>query len=114
MGARFLAVNKGGRGPAWTNKPVITVAEPGHEFVFRRTEKFAGTILWRYQFSPEADGTRVAESYGALEPISRLGWFFIGVLGGHKDRRAELHAGIEQSLERLREAVKHQTHAPPT
>ena len=28
VGARFKAANKGGRGPAWRNTPVVTVADP--------------------------------------------------------------------------------------
>ena len=38
VGARFKAINKQGRGPNWSNKPVVTVADPGREFAFARTE----------------------------------------------------------------------------
>ena len=47
------AVNKVQRGPAWTNKPVVTVVEPGRAFAFARTEKFGGTVEWTYRFEPD-------------------------------------------------------------
>lgn len=106
VGARFAAVNKVQRGPAWTNKPVVTVVEPGRAFAFARTEKFAGTVEWTYRFEPEGTGTRVTESYEVARPITPIGWFVIGGLFGRKDRRADLHAGMEQTLERMRAAVE--------
>lgn len=106
VGARFASVNKLERGRAWTNRPVVTVADPGREFAFSRSEKVAGTILWRYRFEPEGDGTRVTESYEVLEPVSRFGWFVIGTLYGRKDRRADLHDGMRQSLARLQSLVE--------
>jgi hypothetical protein len=106
VGARFAAVNKAGRGPAWTNKPVVTVASPGREFAVRRSEKFSGTITWRYQLSHEGSGTRVEQSYEVDEPLTRLGWFIIGTLYGCKDRRSELRANMQTSLQRLKALVE--------
>jgi Polyketide cyclase / dehydrase and lipid transport len=106
VGARFAAVNKVQRGPAWTNKPVVTVVEPGRAFAFARTEKFGGTVEWTYRFEPEGDGTRVMESYEVTRPISRIGWFVIGGLFGRKDRRADLRAGMETTLERMRSVAE--------
>jgi hypothetical protein len=102
VGARFSAVNKVQRGPGWTNKPIVTVAEPGRAFAFVRTEKFAGTVGWTYRFEPEGAGTKVTESYEVTQPITPIGWFVIGGLFGRKDRRADLRAGMEQTLERMR------------
>jgi hypothetical protein len=102
VGARFSAVNKVQRGPGWTNKPIVTVAEPGRAFAFARTEKFAGTVGWTYRFEPEGAGTKVTESYEVTQPITPIGWFVIGGLFGRKDRRADLRAGMEQTLERMR------------
>jgi uncharacterized protein YndB with AHSA1/START domain len=101
VGARFRAKNHAGRGPDWHNTPVVTVAERGREFAFSRTEKGAGTIVWRYVFAPEGQGTRVTESYEVTRPLTLFGWFVIGVLYGNKDRRADLHRGMTQTLERL-------------
>jgi hypothetical protein len=102
VGARFAAVNKVPGRPSWTNKPVVTVAEPGRAFAFARTERFAGTVRWSYRFEPEAGGTRVTESYEVTRQISRIGWFVIGTLFGRKDRRSDLRAGMEQTLQRMR------------
>lgn len=109
VGARFKAVNSVGRGPAWSNTPVVTVVDPGREFAFERTEKFAGTLEWRYRFEPEDGGTRVTESYRVLAPISLLGWFVIGTLYGLKDNRAILRAGMEQTLQRIRAIAEHRS-----
>ena len=103
VGARFKAVNKQGRGPNWSNKPVVTVADRGREFSFTRTEPFAGTILWRHRFEAEGTGTRMIESYEVIKPIRAMGWFIIDTLYGMKDRRAELRASIEASLDRVAE-----------
>lgn len=106
VGARFKAVNKQGRGPNWSNKPVVTVADPGVEFSFTRTESFAGTILWRHQFVPEGSGTLVVESYEVLVPISSIGWFIMGTIYGLKDRRGDLRASMIASLDRLASMVE--------
>ncbi len=101
VGARFRAKNRAGRGPDWHNTPVVTVADRGREFAFSRTEKGAGTIVWRYVFTPEGSGTRVTESYEVTRPLTLFGWFIIGVLYGNKDRRGDLRRGMTETLERL-------------
>jgi len=106
VGARFEAVNKVTRGPAWKNHPVVTVAHPGREFAFSRTEKFAGTVIWRYRLEPDGDGTQLTESYDVTRPISRLGWFIIDRLFGCHDRRTELRAGMRQTLDRIRDTAE--------
>lgn len=109
VGARFEAVNKVSRGPSWKNRPVVTSVVPDREFAFSRTEKFSGTVVWRYRLAPEACGTRVTESYEVTEPITRIGWFVIGRLFGSRDRRGELRRGMEQMLERVRAVAERQT-----
>lgn len=101
VGVRFRAKNHAGRGPDWHNTPVITAADRGREFAFSRTEKGAGTIVWRYVFTPEGSGTRVTESYEVTRPLTLGGWFIIGVLFGLKDRRGDLRRGMAETLERL-------------
>ena len=102
VGARFKGRNKMPNRPAFSNKPVVTVTDPGREFAFARTEPFGGTVEWRYRFEPDGDGTMVTESYEVTKPVSRVGWFLIGVLFARKDRRSDLRAGMEQTLERMR------------
>lgn len=101
VGARFKAMNHAGRLPDWPNKPVVIVADEGREFAISRTEPFAGTLEWRYVLEPEGTGTRVTESYTVTKPISIVGWFIIDTLYGLKDRQADLHAGMLESLDRL-------------
>ena len=109
VGARFKARNKVPNRPAWHNKPVVTVVEPGREFAFARTEPFAGTIEWAYRFEPDGDGTLVTESYAVTKALHPIGWFIIGVVFARKDRRADLRAGMEQTLRRMRDTVERQS-----
>lgn len=102
VGVHFRARNHAGRGPDWHNTPIITVADRGREFAFTRTEKFAGTIVWRYLFTPDGSGTRVTESYEVTTPVTTFGWFIIGILYGNNDRRTDLRRGMDQTLQRLR------------
>ena len=102
VGARFEATNRV-NGKSWTNTPVVTAAEPGRVFAFARTERFAGTIVWRYDFEPADGGTRVTESYEVTRPISRLGWLVIERLFHCRDRRGDLARGMEHTLRRLGE-----------
>lgn len=111
VGARFKAVNQMPRRPAFSNKPVVTIVEPGRIFAFARTEPFGGTVEWSYRFEPEGTGTKVTESYEVTKPVSRIGWFIIGGLFGRKDRRADLRRGMEQTLERMRAAAEHRSQA---
>jgi ribosome-associated toxin RatA of RatAB toxin-antitoxin module len=106
VGARFEAVNVNQAGKTWKNRPVVTVAEPGREFAFVRTEPFAGSIAWRYRFEPVEQGTRVIESYEVERPVARIGWFVIEKIFRGGDRREALRAGMRTTLERLRVAAE--------
>jgi ligand-binding SRPBCC domain-containing protein len=106
VGARFKSINKQGRGPNWSNKPVVTVADAGQEFSFTRTEPFAGTILWRHRFVPEGTGTRMIESYEVIKPLTIVGWFIIDTLYGMKDRQSDLRGSMIASMDRLAELVE--------
>ena len=108
VGARFRATNKQGRGPNWRNKPVIVTAELGREIAWSRTEPFAGTVVWRYRFEPDASGTRVTESYEVTKPLALAGWFIIGTLYGLKDRRTDLRRSMLATLDRLAAMVERQ------
>lgn len=106
VGARFAARNKVGRGPAWTNHPVVTVAEPGRAFAVSRTEKGGGTLVWRYDLEPHSEGTLVRQSYDVSSPVTRFGWFIIGTVYGLKNRRAGLRANMQASLARVADIVE--------
>ena len=85
---------------------MILAADRGREFAFARTEKLTGTLVWRYGFEINGDGTLVTESYEVTEPTSRAGWFIIGAGYGNHDRRVDLRAGMEQTLQRLRDVAE--------
>lgn len=106
VGARFEAVNRTEAGRTWKNRPVVTAADPGREFAFSRTEALAGTLVWRYRFTPEDGGTRVTESYEVTKPVTRLGWFVIERVFKAGDVREGLRAGMETTLERLRRTAE--------
>jgi hypothetical protein len=114
VGARFEAVNTTEKGKTWKNRPVVTVADPGREFAFARTEPFAGTIVWRYRFEPVEQGTRVVEGYEVERPVTRLGWFVIERIFRAGNRREALRAGMRTTLERLRVAAESPTNTPAT
>ncbi len=101
-GARFEAVNRAGsKGRSWRNRPVVEVAEPGREVAWSRTEPLSGTVLWRWRFEPDGEGTLVTESYEVTRPVHRVGWFVIEKVFGARDRRTDLRRGMEESLRRL-------------
>ena len=108
VGARFKARNKMPNRPAFANKPVVTVIESGKTFAFARTEPFGGTVEWRYDLTPDGNGTLVTESYTVTKPVSRFGWFIIGTLFARKNRQADLHDGMTKTLDRLRQVAEHQ------
>ena len=111
VGARFKAINSAGRGPKWSNKPVVTVADPGREFTFNRSEPFGGTLEWKHVLTAEGTGTRVTESYTVLKPLHPIGWFIIGTLYGLKDRQTDLHNSMAASLDRLAEMAEREAAA---
>jgi uncharacterized protein YndB with AHSA1/START domain len=101
VGARFRATNQLPRRPPWKNTPIVIAADPGREFAISRTEPFAGTLVRRYRLEPEDGGTRLTESYEVTRPITPIGWFIIGTLFDGKDRRSELHRGIQETLRKI-------------
>lgn len=107
MGARFKATNKSNpKRPSWSNKPIVTVADPGREFAFTRTEPFAGTILWSYRLEPGGGRTRLTESYTVVKPITRFGWFIIEKVFGNPHRHDDLRSGMAETLRRLQTAAE--------
>jgi hypothetical protein len=112
VGARFEAVNTTPAGKRWKNRPVVRAADHGREFAFARTEPFAGTVVWHYRFDPVAGGTRVTEGYEVERPVRRLGWFVIERVFRAGNRRQELRAGMETTLERLKAAAESRAARP--
>lgn len=106
VGARFKAANKGGRGPAWFNTPVVTVAEPGREFAFNRSGIGIGSYTWRYALEPTSTGTRVTESFEAERPLGKAMTWVTMIWTGSKDRDDDLRRGMTTTLERIKAAAE--------
>ena len=107
VGARFKAINQQGRGPNWSNKPVITVLEPGREIACERTEPVGGTD--RVALPLRARGHRHPDApsrYEVVKPLRLFGWFIIGTLYGLKDRRTDLRNSMLRTLDRLAEMTE--------
>lgn len=100
VGTRFAARNRR-RWFAWTNHPVVDVADPGREFAFTRTEPGGGTIRWAYRLEAEGDGTRVHHSYEVRRPVPRGLHVALRLAFGVRDLAADLHANMEASIARL-------------
>ena len=106
VGARFKARNKGGRGPSWFNTPVVTVADPGREFAFNRSGPGIGSYTWRYVLEPTATGTRLTESYDAERHLPKAMSWMTEKWVGSTDRDADLRAGMETTLERIKASAE--------
>jgi hypothetical protein len=106
VGARFKAWNKGGRGPAWFNWPVVTAAEPGREFAFNRSGPAIGSYTWRYVLTPTATGTRVTESFDADKLLGPVKTWLTEKWTGSPDRDADLRRGMTTTLARLKGAAE--------
>jgi uncharacterized protein YndB with AHSA1/START domain len=106
VGARFKATNKGRRGPAWSNTPAVTVAEPGRQFAFNRSGPGIGSYTWRYVMEPTATGTRLTESFEAHRPLGSAMSWLTERWTGSADRDADLHAGMVTTLDRLKAAAE--------
>lgn len=106
VGARFIARNKGRRGPSWFTMPVVTVAEPGREFAFNRSGPGIGSYTWRYLLEPIPAGTRLTESYAAERPLpAAMAWLTQMWVGG-SDRDNDLREGMGITLQRIKAAAE--------
>jgi hypothetical protein len=115
VGARFAARNRR-RWFAWTNRPVVDVADPGREFAFTRTEPGGGSIRWGHRLEPEGDGTRVVHTYEVLRAVPLGLHVALRVLFGVRDLAADLHANMAASTDRLAavaEAAQRRSSEPP-
>jgi hypothetical protein len=105
VGAQFKGSNK--RGMArWSTKPRVVVADPGREFAFVVNHLGRGMTKWSYRFEPVADHAKVTESF---ELLRDLPWYFRvtdRLLMGVDDRKADLEAGMQETLERLKAAAE--------
>lgn len=106
VGAKFKASNKGGRGPSWSNTPVVTVADPGRAFAFNRSGPGIGSYTWRYDLEPTPEGTRLTESFEAERPLGKAMTWITMKWTGSADRDADLHEGMLTTLSRIKAAAE--------
>lgn len=106
VGARFKAKNKGGRGPSWSNTPVVTEADPGRVFAFNRSGPGIGSYTWRFEVEPTAAGTKLTESFDAERPLGKLMTWITMKWTGSADRDADLHDGMTTTLSRIKAAAE--------
>lgn len=104
VGARFKGTNRRGL-VRWSTKPRVVVAEPGREFAFVIPHGGRDLTRWAFTFAPAGDGTTVTESFEMLETQP---WFFtMGErLIGMRDRKADLEAGMTETLARIKAAAE--------
>ncbi|HUR78710.1 MAG TPA: SRPBCC family protein [Acidimicrobiales bacterium] len=92
VGAKFRGTNK--LGPfKWSTTPTVTEFEPDKLFAFD-----AGGTEWRYSFSASNGGTSVTESFRINSTLSKLYTL--------PPRRNMLVRGMQETLERLKEAAE--------
>ncbi len=106
VGARFLARNKGRRGPSWYTLPVVTVAEPGRAFAFNRSGPGIGSYTWRYDMEATSDGTRLIESYAVERPLPAAMAWATQKWVGSADRDDDLREGMRVTLRRIKAAAE--------
>jgi hypothetical protein len=102
VGTKFKAKNKGGRGPSWSNTPVVTTAESGREFAFKRSGPGIGSYTWRYVMEPIPTGTRLTESFDATRRLGKAMTWLTMKWTGSTDGDVDLHQGMLTTLERMK------------
>ncbi|MEY2449189.1 MAG: hypothetical protein QOH79_2665 [Acidimicrobiaceae bacterium] len=100
-GVRFKGTNK--RGFArWSTKPEVIEAERGRVFSFV-THSSGPSTKWTYRFEPaEGGGTELVESFEMLDDPSRALNFIERHVMRIADRKADLEAGMQRTLERIK------------
>lgn len=108
VGARFKGTNRR-RFLRWGTKARIVAAEPGREFTFVVGVLMFGREMtkWRYTFEPApGGGTDVTESFEMMDDLPWVIAFGERRLMGIRDRRADLEAAMQRTLENLKTAAE--------
>lgn len=100
-GARFKGTNKRGVF-RWSTKPEVVAAERPREFSFV-THSVGPSTRWTYRFEAAVDGgTELVESFETLDDDSAVLRFVERHLMHIPDRKADLEAGMQRTLERIK------------
>lgn len=103
VGARFKGSNK--RGVArWSTTNKVVEAEPGKVFSFETQQSAA---RWTYRMEPDGTGTLVTESRELFKKRPTVAVVFTKLLlGGEEGHNEELHDGMQQTLQRVKELAE--------
>jgi hypothetical protein len=99
-GARFRGHNRSGIA-RWSRVCEVVEARPGAAFAFRTVPERIDvsrrdSTIWRYELSPEANGTRVRHSYEITTPPLRPFKAVYGVLlPQHRDMRPSMRYTLD-------------------
>lgn len=105
VGARFKGSSKRGW-VRWSTTPRVVTADRPRAFGFVTTQRGHDETMWTYRFAPQGDGTIVTETF---EMLADLPWYLRlveRVAMGVKDRKADLEAGMAETLRRLGAAAE--------
>ncbi len=104
-GARFKGTNKRGVFQ-WSTKPEVVAADRGREFSFV-TKTIGPSTKWTYRFeAAPGGGTKLVEVFETLDDTPRLLAFIERRLMHIEDRKADLEAGMQRTLERVKEIAE--------
>jgi hypothetical protein len=102
VGARFKGTNKRGI-IRWSTVNRVVEADRGVVFSF---DTLGSGARWTYRFAPDGDGTLVTESREMYTQRPRSATIFSALLlGGTESHDEEMNAGLQATLERLRDVV---------
>ncbi len=102
-GARFRGVNRHGK-KKWETQSTVVDAEPGRLFSFRVTAAGFKVAEWRYSFEPTDSGCLVTETW--IDQRGRIAKALGKPVSGVADRATHNRAGMEQTLDRLKDAAE--------
>jgi uncharacterized protein YndB with AHSA1/START domain len=102
VGARFKGSNRRGKS-RWSTTCRVTVADPPREFTFQTGREGKPETVWRYLLEPAGAGdTKLTESFELVKPLGAVSNFVTRVTTGVRDRRADLEANVQASLDRIK------------
>jgi len=103
--ARFKGSNQRGVF-RWSTKPRVVVADAGREFAFVTTYLGSDMTKWTYRFEAAPNGARVTESFEMMRDMPLI-FRVTDRLMGVKDRKADLEAGMGETLRHFKAAAEH-------
>lgn len=105
VGARFRGRNRRGRA-AWSTTCEVVESVPGQVFAFVVGQPDKPSARWRYELAHTDGQTTVTESFELPRPLGFVSRLTTRVFLGVRDREADLVAGMEQTLDRLKAAAE--------